>query len=47
MNIISNAYPMNLGQNKLNKFLFNKIEINDNYLSGIAIKNFEYLEKES
>ena len=38
---------MNLGQNKLNKFLYNKNEFKDNYLSGIVIKNFEYLEKEN
>jgi 2-polyprenyl-6-methoxyphenol hydroxylase-like FAD-dependent oxidoreductase len=43
INQISNAYPMHIGQNKLNKLLYNKEggDINENFMKG---QNFEYFD---
>jgi 2-polyprenyl-6-methoxyphenol hydroxylase-like FAD-dependent oxidoreductase len=42
VNELSNAYPLHLGQNKLNEFLFDKGIKSGNFLLGHETQNFEY-----
>jgi 2-polyprenyl-6-methoxyphenol hydroxylase-like FAD-dependent oxidoreductase len=46
VNELSNAYPLHLGQNKLNEYLYNKLPDKNNFLFGHETQNFNFDQKE-
>jgi 2-polyprenyl-6-methoxyphenol hydroxylase-like FAD-dependent oxidoreductase len=44
---ISNAYPMHIGQNKLNEIIFNSGNLQNQYLFGYELDDFKYISNEN